>query len=471
MLIHGEKRMGDSRIEVKSPYDGETVGWVAKCDASVVPEVIETAGNGAKLMKDMPIETRASILHLVSEKLLEQKETFARILTKEVGKVIKDSRKEVERAANTLRLSAKAANRVCGEVIPVDNVQSGPRIGFCRRVPVGIVLAVTPFNFPLNLACHKIGPALAAGNSVIVKPASKTPLTTIMLGELFIECGLPADALTVVCGSGEELGNVLVSDERIRKISFTGSYQAGDLICRRAGIKKITMELGSTGAVVVSKGTDVKAAAKKLCQAGFANAGQVCISVQRVYVHQTQKEEMLREMKKCAKAVIFGNPLEEKTQLGPMISNEAVKKARERIEESLEMGAELITGNIVEGNILYPTILADAPQESPVIQEEMFAPVVVVNGYETLSEAIRLVNGTAYGLQAGILTDKIEEAMIFAEEVECGGIIINDTCNYRVDQMPYGGVKNSGMGKEGPDYAVKEMTELKMIIMNGRLQE
>jgi glyceraldehyde-3-phosphate dehydrogenase (NADP+) len=470
MLIHGEKRESKRRIEVFSPYSGEKVGEAAWCDAAVIPEVLTAAEQGAKQMKKLKADSRAEILRLTAQSLLEQKETFAAMLTKEVGKVIQDARKEVERAANTLKLSADAACQACGEVIPMENVGNDPRIGFCRRVPVGIVLAVTPFNFPLNLACHKIGPAIAAGNSVIVKPASKTPLTTMMLGELFITCGLPADALTVVCGPGEELGNALVEDRRIRKISFTGSYQAGDMICRRAGMKKVTMELGSTGAVVVSAKTDVKQAARKLCFAGFANAGQVCISVQRVYVHESRKEELLCEMKACAEAVVFGDPGKEDTQLGPMISREALVKACERIERSLDMGARLITGNISEGNILHPTILADAPCDAPVIQEEMFAPVITVNGYETMEEAVDLVNGTPFGLQAGILTDQVDEALFFAENVDCGGVIINDTCNYRVDQMPYGGMKNSGMGKEGPGYAIKEMTELKMIVMNGRLQ-
>ncbi len=470
MLIHGEKRDGDRQIEVLSPYNGELAGRVAKCDSSVIPEVMETAEKGARLMKNLPVEKRAEILRLASQKLIEQKEVFAEMLTKEVGKVIKDSRKEVERAANTLKLSADAAGGICGEVIPIEKAENETRIGFCKRVPVGIVLAVTPFNFPLNLACHKIGPAIAAGNSIIVKPASKTPITTMMLGELFIACGLPADALTVVCGSGEELGDALVSDPQIRKISFTGSYQAGDAICRRAGIKKITMELGSTGAVVVSEKMDMKIAARKICAAGFANAGQVCISVQRVYVHKSRKEELISEMKKYAESVVFGDPMDENTQLGPMISHDAVVNAARRIEKSIAMGAKLITGNVSEGNILYPTILADAPFDAPVVQEEMFAPVIVVNEYENLEEAIHLVNGTPYGLQAGILTDRIEEALLFAENVECGGVIINDTCNYRVDQMPYGGVKNSGMGKEGPGYAIKEMTELKMIVLNGKMQ-
>ncbi|WP_095174428.1 MULTISPECIES: aldehyde dehydrogenase family protein [Blautia] len=470
MLIHGERKEGTEKIEVFSPYSGECVGKVAKCSVDLIPEIMKAAEMGAAQMRKMSVNDRAKILYGVSHQLLEQKERFAKVLVKEVGKTIRDACKEVERAANTLKLSAEAAGAICGEVIPVEQDAGGVRTGFYQRVPVGVVLAVTPFNFPLNLACHKMGPAFAAGNSVIVKPASKTPLTAMMLGELFLSCGLPKDAVTVVCGSGRELGNALVADSRVRKISFTGSYQAGDEICKNAGVKKITMELGSTSAVVVSKDTDIKIAAEKLCRAGFANAGQVCISVQRVYVHNSVKDELLSDMKRCALSVKCGDPSEKDTDLGPMISRDALIRAQERVQRSIAMGARLVTGNITEGNIFYPTILKDAPENAPVIQEEMFAPVITVNGYETLDEAIQKVNHTPYGLQAAILTEKIEEAMRFADEAEFGGIIINDTCNYRVDQMPYGGLKNSGIGKEGPGFAIKEMTEMKMIVMNGSVQ-
>lgn len=461
-----EKEKQWPSIEVFSPYSGEKAGKVPACNLSDIQGILDKAEAGASRMRELSTEKRSEILHAVSEKLLEQKEKFADVLVKEVGKTISDSRREVERAANTLRLSAEAAGQVCGEVIPVDGCL---RTAFYRRVPLGIVLAITPFNFPLNLACHKIGPALAAGNAVIVKPASKTPLSTQMLGELFWFCGLPQEALTIVCGSGKELGNALVSDYRIRKISFTGSYQAGSEICKNAGVKKITMELGSSGAVVVTEGTNLKKAAEKICKAGFANAGQVCISVQRVYVHESVKEELLQEMKKYTLSIKCGNPAEESTELGPMITPQALQCAKERIGKSLELGAKLVTGNISEGNILYPTILSDAPEESPVIQCEMFAPVITVNSYKSLDETIRMVNGTSYGLQASIMTNNMEEAMKFTEEVECGGIIINDTCNFRVDQMPYGGMKNSGIGREGPAFAIKEMTEIKMVVMNGKM--
>lgn len=469
MLTQREVGKEKKYIAVFSPYSGEKVGEVPVCAVSAVPEVLETAGRGAGQMKEMPVEKRTEILQTASKALLEKKETFAEMLVKEAGKTIRDARKEVERAANTLRLSAEACGQVCGEVIPVGGEETGSRNAFYKRVPVGIVLAITPFNFPLNLACHKIGPALAAGNSVIIKPASKTPMSTIMLAELLVSCGFPAEALTVVCGFGSELGNALVASPCIRKISFTGSCQAGMEISRNAGIKKITMELGSAGAVVVSKNVDVKKAASKICQAGFANAGQVCISVQRVYVHKSIQEKLIQEMKRYAESVVWGNPADTNTDLGPMISEKALLRAKDRIKKTLEMGAVLVTGNASEGNVLYPTILKDAPEHSPVIQEEMFAPVITVNAYENLKEAIRMVNGTVYGLQAGILTDKIEEAMEFAEQVECGGIMINDTCNYRVDQMPYGGLKNSGLGKEGPGFAVREMTDIKMIVINTKI--
>ncbi len=456
-------------IEVRNPYDGELVGTVLECEVSQIPMLIQRAEKGAARMREMSIDRRAEILRKASEALLEHKELFARLLVSEAGKVITDARKEVERAANTLRLSGEAVYQVCGELIPLEQEEGRQRIGFYKRVPVGIVLAITPFNFPLNLACHKVGPALAAGNAVIVKPASKTPLTTMKLRELFISCGLPIEAFCVVCGPGETLGNGLVAHPAIRKISFTGSGKVGEMICKNAGIKKITMELGSTGAVVVSEHTDIKEAARKLCLAGFANAGQVCISVQRVYVRESRMEELIGAMEECAKGIVCGDPTKEKTRLGPMITEKALEGAMEKINRSLEMGAVLVTGNVREGNILLPTILRDVPEDAPVIQEEIFAPVIAVNSYRDLNEAIEKVNGTSYGLQAGIFTESMDEAMKFAERAECGGVIINDTCSYRVDQMPYGGVKNSGLGKEGPGFAIREMTEMKMIVMNGRL--
>ncbi len=456
-------------IEVRSPYDGTLVGTVEECEVSRIPEVIRQAERGSAWMRELSVEQRAEILKKASAALLEEKELFAELLVGEVGKVISDARKEVERAANTLRLSAEAAYHVCGEVIPLEQEKGRRRVGFYRRVPVGIVLAITPFNFPLNLACHKVGPALAAGNAVIVKPASKTPLATIKLRELFIACGLPKEAFCVVCGSGETLGKELAAHPAIRKISFTGSGKTGEAICKNAGIKRITMELGSSGAVVVSKTANLREVAKKLCLAGFANAGQVCISVQRVYVEESRKEALICEMEQFARTIRYGNPAEETTQLGPMISHKALENAVEKIEKSLALGAKLVLGNTWENNILHPTILRDVPESAPVIQEEIFAPVIAVNGYRDLEDAIAKVNGTPYGLQAGIFTESIDEAMLFAEKAECGGVIINDTCNYRMDQMPYGGVKNSGLGKEGPGFAVKEMTEMKMIVMNETL--
>ena len=461
--------MKTGKLKVYSPYSKLLVDEVDTCSIDEIPEIINQAQKGFELVRSMSIRQRAEILQKAANELLAQKEEYAVMLAKEVGKVISDARREVERAANTLRLSAEAVFQVCGEVIPMESASGGIRVGYYKRVPVGIVLAITPFNFPLNLACHKIGPAVAAGNAVIVKPASKTPLTTCMLKKLLVDCGLPEEAVTVACGDGEKLGNALVEQEAVRKISFTGSYLAGNAICKRAGVKKVTMELGSTGAVVVTEHTDIEKIAAKLSIAGFANAGQVCISVQRVYAHENIKEKLIAAVKECAENIIYGDPLDERTQLGPMISEKAQKNALDKIEKSVEMGAVIVTGNKTVGNILLPTVLQDAPEDSPVIKTEMFAPVIVINGYRNFADVIQKVNNTNFGLQAGIFTDSVDEAMSFAENIDCGGIIINDTCNFRVDQMPYGGIKHSGLGKEGPGFAIKEMTEMKMIIMNNKI--
>lgn len=295
MLINGKIREGIPSLKVYSPYSDEVVGEVFQAGKEQVPEIIETAKKGAEIMKKMPVKQRAEILRKASEKLLERQEEFAEMLVKEAGKVLKDATKEAQRAANTLKESAIAAGKIKGEIVALEGSEEMNRLGFYQRVPVGIVLAITPFNFPLNLACHKIGPAFAAGNAVILKPASKTPLATMMLGELLLECGLPKEALTVVCGSGETLGKAFSEEPAIRKISFTGSYETGEQICKAAGVKRVTMELGSSGAVIVTPDTDLSKAAQKLCSAGFANAGQVCISVQRVYAHRSIKAELLEK--------------------------------------------------------------------------------------------------------------------------------------------------------------------------------
>lgn len=469
MLMNGEKREGSPSMKIYSPYSDEVVGEVFQSGREQVPEIIEVAQKGAEIMKKMPVKQRAEILGMAAEKLLERKDEFAVMLAKEVGKVIKDARRETERAANTLRESAIAAGKIKGEIVALEGSEEMNRLGFYQRVPVGIVLAITPFNFPLNLACHKIGPAFAAGNAVILKPASKTALTTMMLGELLLECGLPKEALTVVCGRGEELGKAFCEESAIRKISFTGSYETGEQICKAAGVKRVTMELGSSGAVIVTPDTDISKAAEKLCQAGFANAGQVCISVQRVYAHRSIKAQLLEEMKRYAEQMVCGDPLKPETQLGPMISKNAQQSALHKITRSIEAGAVCVAGNQTERNILYPTILTDAPENAPVIQDEMFAPVITVNAYDTLDEAIALVNGTKYGLQAGVFTEHLEDAMKCLQEIQCGGVIINDTCNYREDQMPYGGMKNSGIGREGPEFVMEEMTEIKMMILNRQM--
>ena len=469
MLINGKILKEGEKIIVYSPYSEDKVGEVTKAGKDQVPYIIETAKRGASLMKKLSWKKRGEMLNKAAENLQQRKMEFAKLLVKEAGKTITDAVKETERAVNTLKESAIAAAGIQGCTVPLENSEDMGRLGYYQRVPVGIVLAITPFNFPLNLACHKIGPALAAGNAVILKPASKTPLSSILLGQIVIQAGFPPEAISVVCGDGGEIGNLLAADPRVRKVSFTGSYETGKNICMAAGVKKITMELGSTGAVIVTPHTDIKKAAAKICKAGFANGGQVCISVQRVYVHTSIQEELITEMKKCAEQINSGNPMLPETELGPMITKKALKKAMERIEQSLQTGGSCVIGNQNDGNILLPTILRDVPESAPVIQEEMFAPVITVNGYNTLSEAISCVNGTNFGLQAGVFTDRLEEAMVCIDNIECGSVIINDTCNFREDQMPYGGVKCSGIGKEGPKYAVEEMTEIKMIILNRKV--
>ena len=469
MLIRGKRLSSKEMLGVYSPYDNELVGEVAKSGPECVEEVVSVAQEGFAEMREMPTGQRIEILEKTAARMLEYREELAKIITLEVGKTINESRVEVTRAAGTMRLSAAAARELSGSTVPMDLSGKSSRIGFYQRVPVGIVLAITPFNVPLNLVCHKVGPALGAGNSVIIKPASKTPLIAMKLVEILLECGLPENAVTVVCGSGETLGAALVMDKRVRKVSFTGSYDVGENICRMAGLKKVSMELGNNGPVIVTSETNIPLVAEKICRLGYAVAGQVCISVQRVYAHRSIQEHLLEEMKKFSESLIVGNPLDEKTQMGPMITPKALGEAKDKIEAALAGGTRLITGFKSEGNILHPTILADAAENSVVIQEEMFAPVITVNAYDDLDKAIDFVNNTRYGLQSSIFTNNLSDAMKFIKEVDMGGVVINEACACREDVMPYGGIKDSGIGREGPAYAMQEMTEYKMIIIDKNL--
>ncbi len=387
-----------------------------------------------------------------------------------MGKTIREARTEVQRAIQTLIFSAEEARRIGGEVIPIDAHPNGKgKVGFYIRQPVGIVSAITPFNFPLNLSMHKVAPALACGNAVILKPSERTPLTPLMLGEVLLEAGLPPQALSILPGYGD-VGKAMTMHPDVRVVSFTGSRKIGEIITRQAGIKKVVLELGSNSAIVLHKDGDLKKAVQKTVLGGYAIAGQVCISVQRVFVHEELFDQFLEELEKAVNGLKVGDPMQEDTDVGPMIGVSEVQRVQEWIDEALHEGAKLITGGVSCGDrvssVLLPTIVSLVPPNTKLYREEAFAPVVVVNPYKEVEEAIQMVNDSEYGLQVGVFTKDIDIAWEFIRKVQAGGVLINEGPNFRADHMPYGGVKYSGIGREGPRFAIEDYTEIKMVIFD-----
>jgi len=455
------------KIKVFNPYDNSIVGEVEKSEIGEIEEVFRRAEKGLMVLKEIPPYSRSEILYKAANYIREHKEEFARTLVREVGKTIREARGEVDRAIQTLTLSAEEGKRICGETVPFDSAPTGGRkIGYYKRVPIGIVLAITPFNFPLNLVCHKIGPAIAAGCSVILKPATKTPLSALNLKKALYSSGLPQEVLSIVIGSGEEIGDILVKDKRPRMITFTGSKDVGMRIAERAGMKRLTLELGSNSACIIFKDADLKRAAQKIRRGGFSLAGQVCISVQRVYVEESIFKDFLDIFVSEVESIKVGDPGLETTDMGPMISPSAVERVMKWIEEAEGVGGRVVTGGERDGNFLLPTVIVDVSEKAKLIQREAFAPLVVVNRFKEIGEAIEKVNGTEYGLQAGVFTKDIDKALRCAEEIECGGVLINEIPTFRVDLMPYGGMKGSGIGREGPKFTIEEMTEPKLILFD-----
>jgi glyceraldehyde-3-phosphate dehydrogenase (NADP+) len=466
MYFHGKRVEKEKTITVKSPYDNHVIDTLGQSDEGDITKAIDAAKLGFGMLKNMPAGKRAEILERCSRIIQDKKENFAQVISNESGKTIREARGEVDRAANTMKLSSLAALDLTGKTIRFDLGGPSNKIGFYQRVPLGIVLAITPFNFPLNLSCHKIGPAIAAGNSVIHKPATKTPLSGVMLAETLVEAGLPLEGISVLIGPGSTIGMGLVRRPEIRKISFTGSLEVGNLITANCGMKRVTMELGSNSAVIVFKDAPLKLVAEKIRKGGFTLAGQVCISIQRVYVEEAVADEFMRELSVLVGQIKYGNPLLEDTEMGPMIDEPALNKAEQFCKDALAHEGILILGGRRENTIFLPTILLDVSEDALVIKEEAFAPIVAVNRFQTIEEAITKVNATKYGLQAGVFTRDITKALQCAQGINAGGVLINEFPTFRVDNMPYGGTKGSGLGREGPEFAIKEMTEEKLIVFD-----
>ncbi len=469
LLIDGEWVETGEWVEVRSPYSGEVVGRVAKAGTAEARRAIDAAENAMR--EPLPAHKRAEILVKVAGYLGRRHEEVAQTISAEAGKPLKAARVEASRAMSTFTIAAVEARKLTGETVPMDASQAGAgKLAFTLRQPIGVVGAISPFNFPLNLVAHKIAPALAAGCAVVLKPASQTPFSALLLAELETEAGLPPGWLNVLVGPASEIGDVLVEDERVRAITFTGSGGVGWKLAERAPRKRVKLELGNATPVIVEADTDLEDAATRLAANAFSFAGQSCISVQRIYVQRAAYDELLSRFLPKVEALVVGDPADEATDVGPLIDADARDRVLEWIEEARAAGAQILTGGDLTARedgaeLIRPTVIANAGPELNVSCEEVFGPVCTVTAYDGLDEAIELANGTRYGLQAGIFTGSIKSALAAAQRLEFGGVTVNEAPTFRADQMPYGGVKDSGNTREGPAYAVREFTEDRLVVI------
>lgn len=471
LWINGKnvKGKGGKTGNVINPYNGEVIAETAIASKEDVNTAIETALRTFQdTTKKMESHEIAEILYKTSGLLNDLSEDFARTISLEAGKPIRECRGEVSRAVQVFRLAAEEANRMEGEVVPIDAVEgSGSRVGLVVKEPLGVIGAITPFNFPLNLVVHKVAPALAAKNTVVLKPAGTTPLSSLKLARALHEAGLPAGALNVIMGSGSVVGDMIVKDDRIKMITFTGSVPVGKEIKEKSGLKKVTLELGANSPNIVCADADIEAAAQSLLVASFAYAGQVCISAQRIFVQKDVEKRFTKAFLDLVKKIKIGDPIQEDTDMGPMISEGDVKRTQTWVNEAKRQGAKVLLGGKGKKNIFNPTVLTNVKPSMKVICQEVFAPIVSIIPFKTREEAVVMANDSVYGLQAGVFTQNINTALYFANSLEVGGVWINDSSVYRQQNAPYGGVKNSGLGREGIKYTMEEMAEVKFIGMKG----
>jgi acyl-CoA reductase-like NAD-dependent aldehyde dehydrogenase len=465
LLLDGEWVETGEWQEVRSPYSGEVVARVARGGAEETRKALDAAERAMR--EPLPAHRRAEILDAVARLLAERHDELARTISAEAGKPLKAARVEAERAVSTYTSAAVEARKLTGEVVPMDATPAGTgKLAFTVRTPIGIVGAISPFNFPLNLVAHKIAPALAAGCAVVLKPAAQTPLSALLLAELELEAGLPPGWLNVLVGKASEIGDVFVADERVRLITFTGSAEVGWKLRERAARKRVSLELGNATPVIVEADADVDEAATKLAANAFSFAGQSCISVQRIYVHRQAYDDFLGGFLPKVKALKIGDPGEEETDVGPVIDEDARERITAWIEEARSAGATVLAGGEVVDGIIQPTVLADVTPEMKVSCAEVFGPVCTVTPYDSLDEALALANGTEFGLQAGLFTSNLKTALAASSALEFGGVTVNEAPTFRADQMPYGGIKASGNTREGPHYTVREMTEERLVVFN-----
>ena len=453
-------------LVVRSPFDGHEVGRVPKCGAAEVDRAVASARD-ALAAGPLPAWRRAEVLDRAARLLDERVEEFARIVAEEAAKPIRTARVEARRAVSTFTFAAAEARTLSGETVPMDASEAGEgKLAFVMRLPIGVVGAISPFNFPLNLVAHKVAPAIAAGCPVVLKPASQTPLSAVALARVLVdECGLPAEQLHVVTGSGAEVGDPIVDHPDIAMITFTGSPEVGWSIRGRAARKKVGLELGNNAPVIIEPRADLDTAAAKVAVAGFSHAGQSCISTQRVYVHESVEQAFLDALAPRVSALVVGDPLDEATDVSALISANDRERVAGWIDEAVAAGAKVAVGGTERDGMLLPTVLTDVTPDMKVCAEEVFGPVVAVARYADVDDAFRLANDTRFGLQAAIFTPDVDLALRAARELDFGGVLVNEVPTFRADQMPYGGVRDSGNTREGPHYAVREMTEQRLVVL------
>jgi glyceraldehyde-3-phosphate dehydrogenase (NADP+) len=467
MLIGGKWIDKKEKIEVKDPYDGSVIDTVPSGTAGDVAKAIEAAEKGYWVNRDLPVHERIRILKKAAEIVEAKAEDYARTIATEGSKTIREARKEVARAVQTMTISAEEARRINGETVPFDSMPgSENRVGYYFRFPIGIIAAITPFNDPLNLVAHKVGPAIAGGNAVVLKPATVTPLSAIKLGEALVEAGMPANILNIVTGHGSKIGNALVADERIRMVSFTGGVDAGMEIMKHVGLKKVGMELGSNTPVIVCADCDLEKAVELSVSGAFWAAGQNCIGVQRIYIEKPVYAEFEKRFVSRTERYKVGPKLEEDCDMGPMITEGEAKRIEKWVNDAVKKGAKVLAGGKRNGAVYDPTVLAGVPDGCTIDKEEVFAPTVNLYPFETLDEAVAKANAVNFGLHAGIFTQDINKAFRLIRELDVGGVIVNDSSDYRIDMMPFGGVKHSGLGREGIKFALQEMTEPRVVCFN-----
>ncbi len=462
-LINGEWVATEKTVSVTNPYTNAVVGEVCQASPADIDRAIASAVEAFGKTRLLTSFERSTILAGVAREIEAAKEDFARLITTETGKPITFSRVEVERAIFTFTIASEEAKRIEGSVLPLDLApKSNDRIALVRRFPLGPISAITPFNFPLNLVAHKVGPAIASGCPIVLKPSSKAPQTALRLAEIIDRSPLPKGGFNLVPCAGTE-AEQLITDKRIKLITFTGSPAVGWPLKAKAGKKRVLLELGGNAGVIVDKDADITHALRRVVQGAYGNAGQSCISVQRVFVHESIYARFAEQLMKMTKSIASGDPENDRTVVGPMIDEAAAAKVEGWVFEALAQGANLLCGGRRQGAFLEPTVVTDATSAMKISAQEVFAPLVTLTPFKEFSDAVRMVNDSEYGLQAGVFTNSLDHVLYAYRELEVGGVIINDASSYRMDTMPYGGVKDSGFGREGVRYAIEEMTELKLL--------